>query len=300
MTDRSFLQFGASGQLGRELVRDAASRNTRLQVLSREVADFTDPDSIRRAVLELPNVEAVVNAVAYTAVDRAESEEGLARIVNEDAVRVLARACAERGIPLVHVSTDYVYDGEKCGPYVETDRTNPLSAYGRTKLAGEEAIRESGVRHAILRTSWLYSSIGSNFVKTILRVGAERDELRVVEDQHGSPTSAADLAGAVLQIATQLTKRDDCDVCGTFHYAGEGATSWYRFAETILAMARDGFPIRAKVVPIKANEYPGVARRPRNSRLDCAKIEAAFGIAPAPWQSALAGVLNELREERAS
>lgn len=300
MTQPRILQFGATGQLGQELVRCAGRQDIRLHVLSREVADFTDPDGIRRAVLETADVDAVVNAAAYTAVDRAESEEELARTVNADTVRVLALACAERGLPLFHVSTDYVYDGDKPEPYVETDRPNPLSAYGRTKLAGEEAIRDSGARHVILRTSWVYSSFGANFVKTILRLGAERDELRVVADQYGAPTAAGDLADTILRIAARLSTPADDHAYGTFHYTGAGTASWYQFAQAIFEMAGDRFELKAQLVPIAASDYPAVARRPRNSRLDCTKIAAVHHIEPRPWRSALAVVLDELSRRSAT
>jgi dTDP-4-dehydrorhamnose reductase len=292
------LQFGTIGQLGLELIRLAEHEGVDLRVVTLEEADFTKPADVMRAVEQASGIDVVVNAAAYTAVDKAENEEALANAINADAVGVLASACAARGLPLIHVSTDYVYDGEKPVPYVETDPTNPLSVYGRTKLAGEDAIRESGVRHVILRTSWVYSAFGANFVKTMLRLGAEREELRVVDDQYGSPTAAGDLASAILAIAKRLAGAPAAEQFGTFHYTGAGATTWRGFAEAIFARAGDWAGTRARVVPISTAQYPTPARRPRSSRLDCAKIERVYGIRPVPWTEALDRVLSELESSR--
>ena len=290
------LQFGEEGQLGKELARianrDQAIRHT---VLSFTQVDFTKPEQITDAVRAAPDLDVVINAAAYTAVDRAESEPALAQAINGTAVGRLAEACKKRGVPLIHVSTDYVYDGTKPAPYVETDATGPLNVYGRTKLAGEEFIRSRLDTHVILRTSWVYSAHGANFVKTMLRLGAERDELRIVDDQKGAPTSAADLAQAIMAIVRALPESEDRRRFGTFHFANQGETSWRLFAEEIFAQA-DWAGIRAHVIPIAAATYPTPARRPANSRLDTSKIQEVFGIVPPPWPKSLIPVLAELRQ----
>jgi len=289
------LQFGADGQLGLELMRIAAGdSNLRLTVLSQQEAEFTRPDDIARAVMAQPDLDVVINAAAYTAVDRAESDSALAEIVNGTTVGRLAQACRRRGVPLVHISTDYVYDGTKSAPYVENDATGPLSVYGRTKLLGEDLIRQHLPEHAILRTSWVYSAHGANFVKTMLRLGAERDELRIVDDQKGAPTSARDLAEATMTVARALVAPDRPDRFGVFHFSGGGETSWRQFAEEIFRQA-SWAGVRARVVPIATADYPTPARRPANSRLDTAKIGKVFGIVPQAWQKALTPVLAELR-----
>ena len=294
------LQFGEEGQLGRELTRIAdADRAFHHTVLSFTQADFTRPEQIAAAVLAAPQLDVVVNAAAYTAVDRAESEPALAQAINGDAVGRLAQACKDRGVPLIHVSTDYVYDGAKSGPYVESDRPNPLNVYGRTKLSGEDMIRACLEEHVILRTSWVYSAHGANFVKTMLRLGAERDELRIVDDQKGAPTSAADLAQAIMTIARALPVSEDTRRFGTFHFANGGETSWRQFAEEIFAQARWA-QICARVVPIAAADYPTPARRPANSRLDTNKIKNVFGIVPPAWQTSLTPVLAELQQGHAA
>lgn len=287
------LQFGRSGQLGTELVA-VLSRNPdiRATVLGRDEADFTDPSGIENAILKAGALDLVINAVAYTAVDRAEQEETLAYRVNAEAMDAMARACAARGVPLIHVSTDYVYDGAKPGPYVESDPTGPLNAYGRSKLAGENFIRDRLPAHVILRTSWVYSAWGRNFMTTMLRLGAERDEVRVVDDQFGAPTSARDLAEAIATIARRIT--GPMPQFGTYHYADAGETSWHGFAAEIFRQAG----LKARAVPIPATEYPTPARRPTNSRLDATKISRIFGIHPPAWQTSLAGVLAGMEEKR--
>jgi len=288
------LQFGPSGQLGSELVTAfSKDPDIRATVLSRADADFTDPSAIENAVLRTDALDVVVNAVAYTAVDRAEQEEALAYRVNAETVDAMARACAARGVPLIHVSTDYVYDGVKPDPYVESDPTAPLNAYGRTKLAGENRIRDHLPAHVILRTSWVYSAGGRNFVSTMLRLGGERDEVRVVDDQYGAPTSARDLAEAIAVIARRVT--GPAPQFGTFHYADAGETSWCDFAAEIFRQAG----LKASAVPIPAAEYPTPARRPANSRLDLAKISRIFGIHPPAWQASLTRVLAGMKETRA-
>ena len=288
------LQFGLSGQLGTELVAVLAKDpDVHAIALSRAEADFTNPSGIESAVLKAGALDVVVNAVAYTAVDRAEQEEALAYRVNAEAVDAMARACAARGVPLIHVSTDYVYDGAKPGPYVESDPTGPLNAYGRTKLAGENRIREHLPAHVILRTSWVYSGGGRNFMTTMLRLGAERDEVRVVDDQYGAPTSARDMAEAIATIVRRIT--GPAPPFGTYHYADAGETSWHGFAAEIFRQAG----LKARAVPIPAAEYPTPAQRPANSRLDTTKISRIFDIHPPAWRTSLARVLAGMKETRA-
>lgn len=290
----NILQFGRSGQLGTELIAVLSKDpDIRASVLGRAEADFTDPAGIENAVRKAGALDVVINAAAYTAVDRAEQEEALAYRVNAEATGAMARACAARGVPLIHVSTDYVYDGAKPGPYVESDPTGPLNAYGRTKLAGENLIRDHLPAHVILRTSWVYSARGPNFMTTMLRLGRERDEVRVVDDQYGAPTSARDLAEAIAVIARQISSATP--QFGTYHYADAGETSWCGFAAEIFRQAR----LKARAVPIPAAEYPTPARRPANSRLDAAKISRIFGIHPPAWQASLARVLAGIEETRA-
>jgi dTDP-4-dehydrorhamnose reductase len=297
-TPPRILQFGTIGQLGLELIRIADLEKIALRAVTLEEADFTKPTDVVRAVEGAGEIDAVVNATAYTAVDKAESDEKLATIINGDTVGVLARACAARGVPLIHVSTDYVYDGTKSTPYVETDATRPISAYGRSKLAGEDAIRREQPAHVIIRTSWIYSAYGSNFVKTMLRLGAERHELKIVDDQYGAPTSAADLAQAIITVARQLCASAREAHRGTFHYTGGGETTWFGFAKEIFECSRDWSGAKARMVPVAAADYPAQAKRPRNSRLDCGKISRIYGIAQVPWQTALRRTLDELRTHR--
>jgi len=287
------LQFGRSGQLGGELATALANRaDIRATILDRSDADFTDPARIGQAVLDARKPDIVINAVAYTAVDRAEQDEALAYRVNAEAVEAMARACGIRGIPLIHVSTDYVYDGAKADPYLESDPTGPINAYGRTKLAGEDLIRQHLPQHVILRSSWIYSARGQNFLKTMLRLGRERDTVRVVDDQHGAPTAAPDLAAAIVTIARHIA--GGSSAFGTYHYANAGEASWCDFAGEIFRQAQR--PARA--VPISTDEYPTPARRPANSRLDTGKISRTFGIHPPAWQTSLAAVLTGMEETR--
>jgi len=291
------LQFGTVGQLGLELIHAAEANAVDLQRVTLEEADFTRPNDVVRAVEQARNIDVVVNAAAYTAVDKAETEEALARTINADTVGILAKACTARGLPLIHVSTDYVFDGAKTSPYAESDPTNPLSAYGRTKLAGEDAVRNVLEAHVIVRTSWIYSVHGSNFVKTMLRLGAERDVLKVVDDQYGAPTSAGDLARAILTIARRLASDAKPHGYGTFHYTGGGDTTWYGFAQSIFEESRGWAGIKARLEPIDTAGYPTPARRPRNSRLSCDKIKQIYNIETVPWRNALKSVLGSLKQQ---
>jgi dTDP-4-dehydrorhamnose reductase len=274
------LVFGGNGQVGQEVTRAAASRALSLQALSHAEADIADGAAVA-AALSRWRPALVVNAAAYTKVDLAETEIAEARRVNETAPAVLAGACAQAGIPLLHLSTDYVFDGSKEGAYRESDPVCPISAYGRSKAAGEDAVRRTLTSHIILRTAWVYSEFGSNFLKTVLRLAASRDELRIVADQHGSPTSAREIAEAIVQIAPRLTREQG--LWGTYHFTADGVTTWHGFASRVVAIAA---PITGRnpiAIPIPTAEYPTPAKRPANSHLDCRLFVKTFGVRPRPW-----------------
>jgi dTDP-4-dehydrorhamnose reductase len=274
--------FGQTGQVAIELARLGGL------CLGREEADFADPGAVRRAA-ERVDADAIVNAVAYTAVDRAEDEEALARAVNAVSVGVLAEVAAARGLPFVQISTDYVFDGSGSAPWRADDPGGPRGAYRRTKLDGERAVAAAGGVHAVLRTSWVFSAHGTNFVKTMLRLGADRDRLRIVADQVGGPTPARGIAGACVRIADALTRNPG--LSGTYHYAGAPDVSWADFARAIFAEA--GMQVAVEDIP--STDYPTPAARPANSRLDCTATEAAFGIPRPDWREALRDTLAELR-----
>ena len=293
------LLLGANGQVGQELLRALAPlgqvvATTRGGVLPNgkacEVADFNQPDSLA-LLLQRIRPEVVVNAAAYTAVDRAEEDQEAAWRANADSPGVLARWCAQEKVPLVHYSTDYVFDGQGQRPYREDDATAPLGVYGASKLAGEEAIRAAGGRHLILRTAWVYASHGQNFLRTMLRVGAEREELKVVADQVGTPTPAALIADVTAQAI-----RHPAALSGTWHLTANGETSWHGFAEAIFAgaQARGLIACAPKVLPITTSEYPTKAKRPAYSRLDTARLQADLGIVLPDWREGLARVMDEL------
>ena len=285
------LIIGANGQLGWELSRRGARQKFDIVALDLPDLDITDRSSVEKAVTQ-SGVSLVINAAAYTAVDKAESEPDQAFNVNATGSALLARSCAESDIPLIHISTDYVFDGNKGEPYRETDPVRPIGVYGRSKAAGEDEIRKCHSRHIILRTAWLYGINGHNFVKTMLRIGKVKEILNVVCDQRGCPTFAGDLAEAILVIADNI--RDHGNLAwGTYHCCGNGSTTWHGFAEKIFELARkhDSFAVR-EVVPISTAEYPMPARRPVNSVLDCALLTETFGIRPKPWQRSLAEMIR--------
>ncbi|HML10789.1 MAG TPA: dTDP-4-dehydrorhamnose reductase [Stellaceae bacterium] len=290
---RKILVIGRIGQIGHELHRGRWPARSEVEFVERPQIDLTRTREARDIVIAArPAI--VVNAAAYTAVDAAESDPAAAFAVNRDGPAAIAEACREIGAAMVHFSTDYVYDGRKAGAYVETDPIGPLSVYGASKAEGDAAVAARLDRHAILRTSWVYSAIGQNFVKTMLRLGAERDRLGIVDDQHGSPTSAADLAGATIAVCTALAAGKD-DGYGVFHLRGGGTTSWFGFARAIFreAAAR-GLKTPRLVEPITTEAYPTPAARPRNSVLDCGKIAHVYGIVAPPWERSLTAVLDEL------
>jgi dTDP-4-dehydrorhamnose reductase len=286
------LVTGAGGQLGRALARTAWPAGWEVVALDRAALDLTDPAAVAATVAREPWA-AVINAAAYTAVDRAEGDAVAAWQVNALAPAAFGAACAKANIPLIQVSTDYVFPGDKTGAWEVDDPVAPLGVYGASKLGGELAVRTSGARHAIVRTAWVVSATGHNFVKTMLRVGAERGHLRVVADQHGSPTGADDLARALAAIAGRLAGDKDAPT-GTFHFANAGATTWAAFAEEIFRQSAARGGPTATVEAIATADYPTPARRPANSLLSLAAIGAAYGITPRPWQDALSDILDEL------
>src|SRR6185295_14207886 len=252
-----------------------------LRVLARQDADIAERGAVVPAIKrERPAL--VVNAAAYTKVDQAETEIEAAERGNAIGPGVLARACADAGIPLVHVSTDYVFDGTKTGAYVESDPIAPLGVYGRTKAAGEAAVRAALAEHVILRTAWVYGEFGHNFLKTMLRLAREREELRVVADQRGCPTSTRELASAILALAPRLVGREA--VFGTYHFAGSGATTWHGFATRIVAAQAQITGRKPRVTAITTADYPTAARRPANSELDSGLFATTFGFRAQPWE----------------
>ena len=264
----------------------------------REDADFSDPESLRSAIKQIePDI--IVNAAAYTAVDKAEKEEDLAMVINSIAPRVLAEEALKLGALLVHYSTDYVFDGTKQGPYVETDRPDPVSAYGRTKLAGERAIQSSGCDYLIFRTSWVYSSRGHNFLLTVMKLAKEREVLNIVSDQIGSPTSARLLSETTLIILQKVIKERNSGKfsSGLFHLAASGHTSWYGFAKEIISITQKKSNLQLKIKEIKSiatSEYPLPARRPANSRLSSNKLEKKFDMTIPDWMESLHLCINEI------
>ncbi|HSZ75164.1 MAG TPA: dTDP-4-dehydrorhamnose reductase [Rhizomicrobium sp.] len=283
------LIIGKNGQIARELARLAWPAQFHISQLSRAQCDLSDIASLG-PIVEANTPDIVINAAAYTAVDRAESEPELAMRVNGDAPGALARVCAKTGAALIQLSTDYVFDGMKAGAYVEDDAVNPLSVYGRSKEAGEAAIRSTHDKHIILRTSWVFSAHGTNFVKTMVNLATTQPELRVVADQFGAPTPARDVAHALAAIAEAVAAgRAQWD---TFHFTGTEPVTWHGFAEAIVAELG---PARPKVTPISTAERPTPACRPANSVLDCAHIQRAYGLSQPSWREGMAQVLAELQ-----
>lgn len=291
------LVTGREGQVALALAEEGQTLGHEIIRLGRPEFDLAKPEGIR-AALEAHRPDVVVSAAAYTAVDQAESEPDLAMRVNGFAPGIIAAAAAALGLPIIHLSTDYVFDGAKPTPYLETDPTGPQGAYGKTKLAGELAVAAANPRHVILRTAWVYAHGGKNFVRTMLRLAADRPELRVVSDQLGCPTYATDLARTILSVAGQLAVRPAGDAgYGVFHASGTGDTSWAGFASAIFEIAAaQGLPA-SRVVPIATADYPTPARRPANSRLDCSRLHSVCGVRQPHWFDGLSRCLSRLAKE---
>lgn len=288
------LVAGSQGQLAQAIVEVAANRPAITALaLGRPALDLTRTSGVLAALLDFaPDV--IVNAAAYTAVDKAESEPEAAMALNADGPRRLAEAAKRMGAALIHISTDYVFDGTKPTPYVEGDPTSPLGAYGTSKLAGEVAVRETLPRHIILRTAWVHSPFGTNFVKTMLRLAREREEIRVVADQIGTPTYAPHLADAVLAIAGSIVEPLSSERWGSYHAAGRGEATWHELASEVMRVSQDlGGPV-ARIVPITTAEYPTPARRPANSRLACGKLEGAFAVQLPDWREGVTTCVTRL------
>ena len=285
------LQFGSTGQVARELVRRSRAGGVELKTLSRADVDLQDTAAISAAVAGA-DVDVVINAAAYTAVDLAEVEEPLAMAINAQAPAAMAVACQARGLPFIHLSTDYVFDGEKSGGWIESDQTRPLNAYGRSKLAGEQAVLGHMNRAVVLRTSWVFSAHGSNFVKTMLRLGGSRDELLVIDDQMGCPTFAGDIAQAIIlashRAAGILSGNE------VYHFASPNPCSWHTFAEAIFSLSPD---LKPKVTPIPSTDYPTAARRPHNSVLDTSRFTRTFGLAPRCWSYGLQEAMFDMQTQ---
>ncbi|MEL6700377.1 MAG: dTDP-4-dehydrorhamnose reductase [Pseudomonadota bacterium] len=279
------LVFGQTGQVARALARLAPEA----RFVSRVEADLAKPRQVA-ALLATAEADAIINAAAYTAVDRAEEERDFAMAINGAAVGTMAEHAADRGIPFVHISTDYVFDGQGHAPWTPNTAPGPLGVYGHSKLAGEALTVNAGGTYAILRTSWVFSADGANFVKTMLRLSESRDHFTIVADQVGGPTAAADIAAACLAMVTQL--HADPGKTGTYHFAGAPDVSWADFAREIFAQS--GQTVAVEDIPTSA--YPTPAARPANSRLDCSSLTQTFGIARPDWRASLADVLAELSE----
>ena len=281
------LVTGSNGQLGSE-IREL-SKSIKADFFF-DALDITDQDALK-SFIKTNKIDTIINCAAYTAVDRAEDDEVLANRVNHQAVKYLAEISKENGIKLIHVSTDYVFDGESCKPYKEDDKTNPITVYGKTKLKGEKAIQEVAPKNSvIIRTSWVYSSFGNNFVKSMLKYGREKDELRVVYDQVGTPTYARDLAKMVLDIMAKI-KNDEVEI---YHYSNEGVLSWYDFSKEIMKMAC----IECEITPIESFEYPTPASRPHFGVLNKSKIKKKFGIKIPFWKDSLSECLIKMGERK--
>lgn len=289
------LVSGANGQVGRELARLAGTSQHDVTALTRQQLDITDIDSVQK-VFDKYQPDLFINAAAYTAVDKAEDDVEQAFLINKTGPENLAKACHSSATPLLQISTDYVFDGSKISPYEESDPVAPLGIYGESKWAGEEAVRENIQQHIIMRTSWVFGEHGNNFVKTILRVAGERDELNVVSDQLGSPTSAAAIAAALLKMADTY-QADQYLPWGTYHFSGQPFTSWYGFAMEIVRMGRESGLLDhdVKINPVSTGQYPTPAKRPANSCLDSSLLTSSLLIDADEWQSALFQVLQSIK-----
>jgi dTDP-4-dehydrorhamnose reductase len=291
---------GRAGQVARSLLERGALAGHDVLTVGRPEMDLSQDPKTIIAAIEGARPDVIVSAAAYTAVDKAESEPGLAFAINERGAGAVARAARLLDVPLVHLSTDYVFDGAKDSPYGEEDSTAPAGVYGASKLAGERAVFAEQVDSAILRTAWVYSPFGANFVKTMLRLASGRDEIAVVADQHGNPTSALDIADGVLAVAANLLRNGDSALRGVFHMTAEGDASWAELAETVFAEStRKGGPF-ARVKHIATVDYPTAARRPKSSRLDCGKLARTHGVRLPEWRRSTAAVVERLVDQQMS
>jgi len=284
---------GANGQLGKSLQLTTNNSNHQITAVNRTQFDLTNSQQMRN-VLELILPDIVINTAAWTNVDGAESNEKEAFAINEKGAGDLAELCAQQNIVLIHISTDYVYDGVSKELWNETDKTKPQTIYGRSKLAGEKAIRDSSVRHLILRTSWIYSAFGTNFLKTMLRLASERDEISVVVDQIGCPTYAPHLATGIMQVVQAISKSPQHQYHETFCLAGSGQTNWADFAKEIFQQSSKCKQPAAKIIPIPSSDYPTKAKRPQNSVLDCSLAAKKFGVILPHYRQGIIDCLQEI------
>lgn len=293
----TLLIVGNTGQIARSLGEAAAARGIAFRALGRPQLDLTQSGSISAAV-ETAAPDYVINAAAYTAVDNAETDIANAMALNRDGAEALATVCHKHGIPIIHLSTDYVFDGSKSAPYTETDDANPLNIYGRSKLDGENAVSAAATRHIILRTSWVFSPFGRNFVKTILGIADKQDDLNIVDDQFGSPTYAPHISEGVLSIVDRLDRGAPADQpWGLFNMAGTGGTTWCGLAKQILRQSSLRGGPAARVRAIATDQYPTPAQRPANSRLDCSKLKKIYGIELPDWQSGVRECVTRLLQD---
>lgn len=292
MTKHMVLVAGRSGQVARELVRTAPAEFEVVALGSAEL-DIRDPVAVRATISRMqPSL--VINAAAYTAVDQAEQDEAAAFLLNAAAPAYLAEASASVAAPIIHLSTDYVFDGSKSGLYAEEDVVAPLGVYGRSKLAGEQSVADANLHHVILRTAWVYSPFGRNFVKTMLRLAETRGEVSVVDDQVGNPTAASDIARGVWKVAGHIVAAPRSPEYGVYHMTGAGQASWAEFAEALFRISAVHSGPVADVRRIPSAEYPTPVRRPANSRLDCTKIAGRFGVVLPEWQASIETCVAEL------
>jgi len=292
------LCIGKTGQIARALAEQSRAGGVDCLCLGRPELDLLKPDLVVEAI-DRHSPTVIVNAAAFTNVDSAESDRDAAFALNADAPGALARLCAGRDLPLIQISTDYVFDGSGDQAWRETDAANPINVYGASKLAGENAVRAAGGRHVILRTSWVYSRHGNNFVKTMLRLADEQGVASVVDDQIGSPTRAEDIADAILDIAADISDGAHAAKFGTFHYSGAGSASWADVAAHIFSAFEQSAGCKIRLNRVASSDYPSPAERPRNSRLNTDKITRTFGIKPKRWTKSVSDVVSALLEEKA-
>lgn len=281
---------GAGGQVGQELQRAPWPEGTELIAFAHREFDIGEPAAVMQTIA--PPIDLVVNAAAYTAVDRAESDRAAAARINACGPGLLAQRCAALSIPLIHLSTDYVFDGAKGAPYGEDDALKPLNHYGASKLEGERAVRAKAERHVIVRTASVFSEFGANFVKTMLRLGGERKSLTIVSDQTSSPTAASDIARAIVTIAGRIKRSPGAEIWGTYHFCGQPAVTWYDFAEAIFAIAKRFGMVAPELLPIRADQFAAAAARPAFSAMDCSKIQRTVGIEAPSWADRLPKVVS--------